>query len=51
MGAACKLYRTLTLPLPYNQDVRALRLDNILRLHNYRVRTTGISQIKNTFNV
>jgi len=30
MGAACKVYRTLALPLPYNQEVRAVRLENIL---------------------
>jgi hypothetical protein len=50
MGAACKVYRQLSLPLPYNPQKRALRLTNVFRLYNFRVRRTGISQIKNVFN-
>ena len=50
MGSAPKTFRQLQLPLPYNPEIRAQRLENIYRLYNYRVRTTGISQIKNVFN-
>jgi hypothetical protein len=49
MGAACKVYRQLMLPLPFNPECRAQRLTNIFRLYNFRVRRTGISQIKNVF--
>lgn len=49
VGSVEKVWRQLLLPLPFNPDVRRRRLNNILRLWNYRVRTTGISQIRNTF--
>lgn len=49
MGAACKVYRQLSLPLPYDPARRGMRITNICRLYNYRVRMTGISQIKNVF--
>lgn len=49
MGAVEKVYRRLHLPLPFDQKVRGLRLNNLCRLYNFRVRTTGISQIKNYF--
>ena len=49
MGAVEKVYRRLLLPLPFNQVTRGTRLACIHRLYNYRVRTTGISQIRNTF--
>jgi hypothetical protein len=29
MGAACKVYRQLPLPLPFNPKCRALRLNNV----------------------
>ena len=51
MGAAVKVYRQLALPLPYNPHVRGRRLVNIFRLYNFRVRRTGISEIKNVFQV
>jgi hypothetical protein len=50
MGSAPKCFRQLQLPLPYNQNTRNIRLNNIYRLYNFRVRTTGISQIKTVFN-
>ncbi|KAH9181972.1 hypothetical protein AeNC1_016051, partial [Aphanomyces euteiches] len=49
MGYCPKVYRTLMLPLPYNPQVRARRLAVIYRLYNYRVRSTGISQIRSVF--
>eukprot|EP01038_Epipyxis_sp_PR26KG_P017879 gene17879-24991_t len=51
MGAVEKVYRQLLLPLPFDQDVRSRRLETIYRLYNYRVRTTGISQIKSYFGL
>ena len=51
MGAVSKAYRQLLLPLPFNQKVRQLRLENIHRLYNFRVRTTEISQIGSVFDV
>ena len=51
MGAVEKVYRRLLLKLPYNQKRRALRLSNLFRLYNYRVRTTHISQIRTYFNM
>ncbi|KAG9404223.1 hypothetical protein AC1031_005762 [Aphanomyces cochlioides] len=49
MGAVTKVYRQLLLPLPYDPDLRALRLNNMFRLYNLLVRRTGISQIKSVF--
>jgi hypothetical protein len=49
MGSAEKVYRRLLIPLPYNPHLRQLRLKNIYRLYNFRVRRTGISEIKNYF--
>ena len=46
MGSGPKVYRQLNLPLPYNPELRQLRLGNIFRLFNFRVRRTGISQIR-----
>ncbi|KAG9408593.1 hypothetical protein AC1031_020449 [Aphanomyces cochlioides] len=51
MGSVSKVYRQLLLPLPYDPDIRALRLSNMFRLYNLRVRRTAISQIKNVFKV
>ncbi|KAG9406868.1 hypothetical protein AC1031_003197 [Aphanomyces cochlioides] len=51
MGAVSKVYRQLLLPLPYDPELRGLRLNNMFRLYNLRVRRTGISQIKNVFEV
>jgi len=49
MGCVDKVYRILHRKLPYNQMKRSRLLDCLYRLYNYRVRTTGISQIKNYF--
>ncbi|KAF0705587.1 hypothetical protein AaE_014454 [Aphanomyces astaci] len=49
MGSAPNVYRALALPLPYNPSIRARRLSTIYRLYNFRVRTTGISQIRSVF--
>jgi hypothetical protein len=49
MGAVEKAFRRLLMPLPYNPHVRQLRLLNIHKLYNFRVRTTGISQIRSHF--
>ena len=43
MGSVEKVWRQLLLPLPFNPEIRAMRLENILRLFNFRVRTTRIS--------
>lgn len=49
MGAVSKVYRRLLMRLPFNQEVRARRLYNLHHLYNYRVRRTGISQIRSYF--
>jgi len=49
MGAVEKVYRRLLLSLPFDQNRRGRRLRTIYLLYNFRVRTTGISQIKNYF--
>ncbi|KAE8882467.1 hypothetical protein PF003_g33357 [Phytophthora fragariae] len=49
MGSVQKVYSRLNLPLPYDPVLRGLRLNNMFRLANYRVRTVGISQIRTTF--
>ena len=49
MGAVEKVFRRLLMKLPYDQVVRKTRLRNIHKLYNYRVRRTGISQIRNVF--
>lgn len=51
MGAIQKPFRRLTMPLPYDYNVRHKRLCNMFRLWNVRVRTTGITQIANTYDV
>lgn len=48
MGSVAKVYHRLYLPLPSGKVERAVRLDNLFRLSNYRVRTVGISQIRTT---
>ena len=50
VGSVEKAFRQLLLPLPYDKRKRNIRLTNIFRLWNVRVRTTGISQIRNVFN-
>ncbi|KAG3159658.1 hypothetical protein PI124_g8158 [Phytophthora idaei] len=49
MGSVGKVYSRLNLPLPYDPERRGLRLNNLFRMANYRVRTVGISQIRTTF--
>ncbi|ETN16130.1 hypothetical protein PPTG_06346 [Phytophthora nicotianae INRA-310] len=50
MGSVQKVYSRLNLPLPYDPELRGLRLNNLFRMANYRVRTVGISQIRTTFS-
>ena len=50
MGAVCKVYRILNHKLSFDCKKRGQLLTVIHKLYNYRVRTTGISQIKNYFN-
>jgi hypothetical protein len=49
VGSIEKVWRQLLRPLPYNPALRRIRLTNLFRLWNFRVRTTGISQIRNVF--
>ena len=49
MGAVSKVYRILLTKLSYDQQKRGRLLTVTHKLYNYRVRTTGISQIKNYF--
>ena len=49
MGAVEKVFRRLLMPLQWNQSVRATRLKTIHYLYNYRVRMTGISQIRSVY--
>ena len=49
MGAVSKVYRVLLLKLTHNQKNRARLLVVTHKLYNFRVRTTGISQIRNYF--
>ncbi len=49
VGSVSKAWRQLDLPLPLCKTTRKTRIDNILRLWNFRVRTTGRSQIRNFF--
>ena len=50
MGAVCKVYRILNNKLSFDCKKRGQLLTVLHKLYNYRVRTTGISQIKNYFN-
>ncbi|OWZ09114.1 hypothetical protein PHMEG_00018239 [Phytophthora megakarya] len=49
MGSVEKVYHRLLHPLPYDMDKRKLRLDNLFRLANFRVRMEEISQIRTTW--
>ncbi|ETV88747.1 hypothetical protein H257_00261 [Aphanomyces astaci] len=53
MGAVSKEYRQLLLPLPlpYNPSLRAMQLESMFKLYNFRVRRTGKRQIKNVFGL
>ncbi|EGZ04461.1 hypothetical protein PHYSODRAFT_536349 [Phytophthora sojae] len=50
MGCVQKVYSRLNLPLPYDPNLRGMRIGNLFRLANYRVRTVGISEIKTTLS-
>lgn len=49
MGAVEKVYRRLMSRLPWNQSIRGRRISNVYRLYNFRVRRTGISEIRSYF--
>ena len=49
MGAVEKPFQRLKMCLPFDPVLRGVRLNNMFKLYNLRVRTTGISQIKNVF--
>jgi DDE superfamily endonuclease len=49
MGAVTKVYRNLNGKLSFDKERRSRLLKVLLKLHNYRVSTTGISQTKNYF--
>jgi hypothetical protein len=49
MGSIEKPFPRILEPLPYNQKLRRVRLENLFRLYNFRVRKTGISQIRTYF--
>ncbi|ETI42229.1 hypothetical protein F443_12626 [Phytophthora nicotianae P1569] len=49
MGSVQKVCSRLNLPLPFDPNLRGLRLNNMFRMANYRVRTIGISEIRTTF--
>ena len=49
MGSIQKPFKRLLVPLPWRDSVRTVRLANIFRLWNVRVRNTGISQINESF--
>jgi hypothetical protein len=48
MGSVEKVYHRLLMPLPFDVDKRRMRLDNLFRVANYRVRTVGINEIRTT---
>ena len=50
MGAVEKPYRRLLEKLPFDQKKRGRRIRNMFRLYNFRVRSTGISQIRSYFD-
>jgi hypothetical protein len=49
MGAVEKVFRRLLNKLPFDKELRQRRLLCIYRLYNFRVRTTGISQVRSYF--
>jgi hypothetical protein len=49
MGSIQKPFPRLTVPLPWQDEVRAIRLFNIFSLWNVRLRATGISQLNESF--
>lgn len=49
MGSMQKPFKRLTNPLPWRDSVRRVRIMNIFRLWNVRVRNTGIAQIRESF--
>jgi hypothetical protein len=49
MGSLQKPFQRLLNPLPWRDNVRAMRLFNIFSLWNVRVRATGLNQINESF--
>jgi hypothetical protein len=49
MGAVEKPYPRILEPLPFDQNIRGKRIKILFLLYNYRVRRTGISQIRSYF--
>lgn len=49
MGATLKVFRQLDKKLSSDRLERGRRLENVHRLYNFRVRTTGISQIRSVY--
>lgn len=49
MGAVEKVWRILLLLLPFNPNQRRIRLNNVYRLYNLRVRTFRVWQIGKVF--
>ena len=49
MGSIQKPFKRLLVHLPWRSDVRVVRLSNIFRIWNVRVRSTGINQIHESF--
>ena len=50
MGAVERVWRILQQRLPFDPRKRRQRLNNIHRLYNVRVRTSGISEIRTVFD-
>jgi hypothetical protein len=49
MGSVEKVFHRLAFPLPYDVQKRRVRLDNLFRLANYRVRIMEIRETRTTF--
>lgn len=49
VGSVEKCFRRILLSLPFDDEVRRVRLENIHRLHNFRVGEMGSSQIRAVF--
>ncbi len=50
VGSIEKVWRQFQMPMPLSFHLRNLRIKNIFHLWNFRVRTTGITQIGNVFS-
>ncbi len=49
VGSIEKVWRQFQIPMPLSPHLRNLRMQNMFHLWNFRVRTTGITQIGNVF--